>query len=171
MQELFIEFLDVITEEDLVADSSLIISENILADVAISPEILSSVYSTVCKSLAVFKNWMSIALEFTEDAVNAILGLQLLYNMVTEHFRQVSDSNEQISLPDALQDIEATLIKHFQKLRDLAKKQITAPAFGKLPLAIQNQIRGIEQQTPMSYWLSVRIEVMKSLIKIPMYAK
>src|SRR5262249_30083389 len=171
MEELLVEFLETTVEEDLVPEIELIISDDLLTGVVIEEELLSTAYSQVCKSLSVFKGWIAATLKLTEEAVNAIIALQFIFNMITTHYSQAVDSNRCISVSGALQDIEATLVKNYRKMRELATKLVAAPSFAKLPAGVQAQIRSIETRTPREYWLSMKIEIMKSLLKIHIYDK
>jgi len=170
MEELFAALLEVIVEGDLIAEAALFISEDILSEVAFSMEMLGEVYSTMVESLSVFKEWMVTTFELTEDVVNAMLGLQIMYNMIYTHYQQVAKSGRCISVSVALEDIEATLKKTSIQMIELARKQIAQPNFSKLPADIQKRIRDIEHQAPMQYWLSVKIDIMHSLMKLPIYS-
>ena len=165
----FAVVLEVIEEADLIADVALITSEEILSEIAFDVSLLKDVYSGIIESLEVFKEWMMKTFEFTQDVINAILGLQLIYNMVYTHYQKVSESGMCISVEVALDDIEGTLKQNYKKMVALAQKEIASPKFNTLPEDIQNKIREIENQSPMEYWLGAKIEIMNSLKKIPIY--
>ena len=170
MEELLAAILEEIAESDLIAEGAMLISEDILSDLTLSGDTFSYVYSTITETLAVFKKWMTLTLKLTEYSVNALLGIQLMYNMIQFHYGRGHDSGMQISVTAALRDMEGTMKKNFQVLINMAKKQIAAPSFSKLPVEIQRRIRSIESETPMQYWLSVKDEILKSLMKIPLYS-
>jgi len=162
--------LEVIEESDLILDSALIISEDfILSELAFDMSILEGVYSEIIGSLDIFKSWMIKTFMLTNDVVNAMIGLQLIYNMVYTHYQKASDSGMCISVETALEDIEGTLKKNYKEMVALAQKQVAAPSFEKIPIDIQNKVREIELQTPMEYWLGSKMEIMKSLKKMPFY--
>ncbi|MGA0560166.1 hypothetical protein ACO2Q8_26120 [Larkinella sp. VNQ87] len=169
MEEVFFIVLEVIEDADLIAGSELIISADILSEMAFDMSMLEDVYAEIVESLDVFKSWMMKTFELTKEVVNAMLGLQLMYNMVYTHYQSVEASSRCISVETALQDIEGTLKKNFEKLVSLAQKERTSPQFNTLPTDIQNQISAITNQTPMAYWLSTKPTIMSALKKMPLY--
>lgn len=170
MEELLAVLLEVIESSDLIADSALLISEDaILSELAFDMSILEDVYAEIVESLDIFKKWMMKTFELTNDIVNAMLTLQLIYNMVYSHYQKVSDSGMCISVEVALDDIEGTLKKNYKKMIALAQKEVSSTKFKNLPESIQNKILEIEHQSPMQYWLGAKTEIMTSLKKIPFY--
>ncbi len=170
MEEFIIIILEVIESSDLIADSALLISESaILSELAFDMSIMEDVYAEIVESLDIFKKWMIKTFELTNDIVNAMLTLQLIYNMVYSHYQKVSDSGMCISVEVALDDIEGTLKKNYKKMITLAQKEIASAKFNNLPESIQDKILAIEHQSPMEYWLGAKTEIMNSLKKIPFY--
>jgi hypothetical protein len=170
MEEIFAILLGVITEGDLVPATALVVSEELLTEVAVEEAVLSDVYSGVVETLEVFKTWASAAFAMTSAVVNAMLGLQLLYNMILTHYDQASQNGFCVSIEVALEDIEGTFKANYQKMIALANKEIADPQFASLPDDVQAEVRGILAQTPMQYWLAQKITIMKALMKVPMYA-
>ncbi len=169
MEELFIAMLELIEESDLIAEGALIISEEVLAENAFSLEMIGEIFSNVVASLSVFKEWMVTTFELSEKVVNALLTLQIMYDMVYTHANKVRDSGRCISVTAAMRDMEGTMIKNHSKIQDMAAKQVASANFSKLPQSIQDKLKETADLSPMAYWISVKVEIMKSLMKIPIY--
>lgn len=152
----------------MIEESELIISENLLSDIPVDINILQTIYEDI-NSFSSFKSWLLKTFNLANDTLNAFLYLQLLYNMIYTHYNKVADNKSNISLEEALLDIEGTLKKNYTQIIDTAKKQIKSNNFSKLPIDIQNKLKNISSQTPMEYWLSAKVEIMKSLKKLQIY--
>lgn len=170
MEELIAVFLEVVTEEDVLVESELVwVSESLLSDVAFDMAVLEDVYAGIVRSLEVFKGWMKATFALSGEVVNAMLALQLVHDMVKSHYRSASESGRCISVEEALLDIEGTLIANHAKTVALARKEIASPRFGELPRDVQQKVRSVASQTPRAFWDASKIEIMKALVKIPIY--
>lgn len=161
--------LELIADGDLIAIEALIISEEILAEAAFTAEMIGEVFSQIVESLSVFKEWMVATFQLSAKVVNALLGLQIMYNMIYTHATRVRESRRCISVTAALRDMEATMVKNHEKIQTAAAKQCENSTFSELPAEIQSRLREVAGLSPMEYWNSVKISIMHSLMKIPIY--
>jgi hypothetical protein len=171
MPELILEFLSAIMDSEIIESALLIISDDILVAIAFDEASLSIVYEEIVETLEVFQQWMAKTLGVSLAVVNVLFGLQMLYNLIYSHYQTVESSRMCISVSVALQDMEGTLKKNYNRIIAAAQKEILSPAFSKLSPDVQNQFRNIVNQTPMQYWLSVKEDIMHALLKMPIYAK
>jgi hypothetical protein len=170
MFELVFQFLAVLEDADVLASSLLVLSEDIFATVAFDEEMLGIVYEQCVSSLLTFQRWLAAMVDVSNDVVNALFGLQMLYNMVYTHYQRVQQTKQCISVSTALLDAEATLKKNYVQVVAAAGKEIASPAFAALTPDVQARFRVIATQSPMDYWLSVKQDILGALLKNPLYA-
>jgi hypothetical protein len=170
MFALLLEFLAVVEDADIIEATLLVVSEDIMAEVAFDEAMLGIVYEEYVGSLATFQSWLAGVYDVTQEVVNALFGLQMLYNLVYGHYQRVVHSKRCVSVSQALLDTEATLKKNYAKIVAGAQKAMASPAFAKLSPGMQERFRQIAIQSPMEYWLSVRQDILTALRKNPLYA-
>lgn len=170
MEEIIAGLLELIAESEVVAVGELIISVDLMAELAMDAEVLGSVYTGIVETFETFQSWLILAFDITKPVVEAMLGLQFMYHMIYTHYSKSSDTGVMISISTALEDIEGTLKKHYEDMIKMANKISQGEGFGKLSEDARNKVLAIESTSPMGYWVSVKPEILKALKQIPIYA-
>src|SRR5271165_4894596 len=110
MEELLVFILADITLEEVFSSTILIVSSDfeLLSSIEIGEELMSLV-TTAVETFDSFKTWSAVTLPSVDNILMGVLGLQVVYNMITHHYDVARSTGHKINLFKAMLDIEKTL--------------------------------------------------------------
>jgi len=167
MEELLVFILADITLEEVFSSTILIVSSDfeLLSSIEIGEELMSLV-TTAVETFDSFKTWSAVTLPSVDNILMGVLGLQVVYNMITHHYDVARSTGHKINLFKAMLDIEKTLKENYDELRDSAQKLLLKD----LPPAVKESLRKTANSSPESFWDNARLPIALSLDKLSMYS-
>jgi len=171
MEEILALILEDILTSDVLPLTLVVISDDLLGEMAIAAEELSEMFTNIIQNFETFQSWCAENLTEVPEIIKQIIGVQMLLSMIHHHWDLASDQNKGIDVETALQDIEATLVKNHAKMMGVANRVIQSSKFSQLPAYAQADLKALVSTSPGAFWKSVKVGIMKSLLKMPIYNK